>query len=129
MWRHGVPIAERGPGESYRSEDVPPSVYAARQPGITTPLLDHVAFGALDVPADSPGELREVMDALTIEAERLMQAELRGGRGPAGTLTVTIGLGPGLFGERFGLGARRPVALRDLPAFAGDALDPAISGG
>jgi deferrochelatase/peroxidase EfeB len=58
-----------------------------------------------------------------------MQAEHRRGRGPAGTLTVTIGLGPGLFGERFGLRSRRPVALRALPAFAGDALDPAISGG
>src|SRR3954451_19704779 len=74
--------------------------------------------------------MREVMDVLTAEAERLMQAEHRpGGGAPAGALTVTIGLGPSLFGERFGLAARRPVALRELPAFPGDALDLATSGG
>ncbi len=50
-------------------------------------------------------------------------------RGPAGALTVTLGLGPGLFGERFGLAGRRPVALADLPAFPGDALEPAWTGG
>ncbi len=49
--------------------------------------------------------------------------------GPAGALTVTLGLGPGLFGERFGLAGRRPVALADLPAFPGDALEPAWTGG
>jgi deferrochelatase/peroxidase EfeB len=130
MWRHGVPIRDRGPGESYRPEDVAPSLYAARQPGITTPMLDHVAFGALDVVVGTFAELREVMDVLSAEGERLMQAEHRhGGGAPAGALTVTIGLGPRLFGERFGLRARRPVALRDLPAFPGDALDPATSGG
>jgi deferrochelatase/peroxidase EfeB len=130
MWRHGVPVGERGPDESYRPEDVAPSLYAARQPGVTTPLLDHVAFGALDVVVDAPAELRELIGVLTAEAERLMRAEHRRGRGaPAGALTVTLGLGPGLFGGRFGLAARRPVALRELPAFPGDALDPATSGG
>jgi len=44
------------------------------------------------------------------------------------SLTLTFGLGPGVFGDRFGLGAR-PAALRELPAFAGDALDPALCGG
>ena len=57
------------------------------------------------------------MQVLTAEGERLMRAEHRHARdGPAGALTVTIGLGPLLFGERFGLGSRRPVALCELPA-------------
>jgi deferrochelatase/peroxidase EfeB len=38
---------------------------------------------------------------------------------------VTIGLGPGFFADA----AQRPVALRELPPFEGDALDPAICGG
>ena len=46
-----------------------------------------------------------------------------------GHLTVTIGYGPSLFDDRFGLADRRPAALRDLPAFLGDDLDPARSGG
>jgi deferrochelatase/peroxidase EfeB len=48
-------------------------------------------------------------------------------------LTLTFGFGPSLFTrdgiDRFGLAAQRPGALVDLPPFAGDALDPARSGG
>ena len=55
------------------------------------------------------------------------------GLSPA-NLTLTVGFGPTLFGgagkaDRFGLAARRPAQLADLPAFAGDALDPLTSGG
>ena len=38
-------------------------------------------------------------------------------------LTVTFGLGPSLFDERFGLAGQRPAPLRDLPALPGDELD------
>jgi len=53
---------------------------------------------------------------------------------PPSGLTLTIGFGPTLFRDasgkdRFGLAARKPAALADLPPFPGDALDPAISGG
>ncbi|WP_258371903.1 Dyp-type peroxidase [Curtobacterium sp. MCBD17_019] len=48
--------------------------------------------------------------------------------GPA-SLTVTVGLGPGLFDERFGLAAHKPAALAQIPALPSDALDPALSGG
>ena len=47
----------------------------------------------------------------------------------AANLTLTVGFGPGLFDDRFGLGASRPAALADLPAFPGDTLDPALCGG
>ena len=129
-WSHGVPVQDRGPGESYRPDDVSPSVFAAHQPGIATPLLDHLAFGALDVSAERLSEFHDLVGELTLEAERLMHAEHRGGTsGPAGTLTVTLGLGPTIFGERFGLAPRRPVALAELPPFPGDALEPGTSGG
>jgi deferrochelatase/peroxidase EfeB len=117
-----VPIGERGPGESYRPDRTPPSVYGRHQPGIATPLLDHLAFAALDVRADELAPLRELVAGLTERAERLMvDAE--------GALTLTIGLGPGVFGDRFGLRSRCPVALAPLPAFAGDALEPRRCGG
>ena len=48
-------------------------------------------------------------------AERLMGDQ---------ALTITFGLGAGAFA-----GAETPVGLRPLPAFAGDALDPALCGG
>jgi deferrochelatase/peroxidase EfeB len=47
------------------------------------------------------------------------------GSSPAGTLTITFGLGAGLFVK----GQGRPAALRPLPPFEGDALDPAFCGG
>ena len=129
-WTRGVRIEERGPGESYRPDDVPPSLFGVHQPGIATPLLDHLAFAALDVTTQRASELRDLLGELTLAAEALMRAEHHlGGRSPAGALTVTLGLGPALFGARFGLATRRPVALAELPAFAGDALDPQTSGG
>ncbi|MDT7804498.1 MAG: deferrochelatase/peroxidase EfeB, partial [Actinomycetota bacterium] len=48
---------------------------------------------------------------------------------PASHLTLTIGFGPSLFDGRFGLAAKRPPQLIDLPLFPKDKLDPARSGG
>jgi deferrochelatase/peroxidase EfeB len=50
------------------------------------------------------------------------------GLSPA-SLTATIGLGPSLFGDRFGLAARRPAVFVDLPPLNGDNLDPRLHGG
>jgi deferrochelatase/peroxidase EfeB len=50
------------------------------------------------------------------------------GLSPA-SLTVTVGLGPSLFADRFGLGARRPAVFSDLPPLNGDNLDPRLRGG
>lgn len=50
------------------------------------------------------------------------------GLSPA-SLTVTIGLGPAVFGDRFGLAAKRPALFADLPALNGDNLDPRLRGG
>jgi deferrochelatase/peroxidase EfeB len=50
------------------------------------------------------------------------------GLSPA-SLTVTIGLGPSLFGDRFGLAAQRPAVFTDLPPLNGDNLDPRLHGG
>ena len=48
-------------------------------------------------------------------------------------LTITFGFGPGLFMkegvDRYGLAAKRPDALVDLPKFNGDQLQPARTGG
>ena len=106
----GVPIAQRGPGWSYRPDEAPPSLFGTHQPGIATPRLDHVAFAAFDV----RGDVREVLAAWTRVGEELL----------SDALTVTIGLGPGVF-ER----GQRPMALRPLPAFPKDALEPGLSGG
>ena len=48
--------------------------------------------------------------------------------GPS-SLTVTVGLGPGVFDHRFGLAAKRPKLLADLPTLPSDALKPELTGG
>ena len=118
------------------------------QAGITTAAQDRMHFVALDVISDDPAELRDLLTRWTRAAERMTagaEAAPGGtvGGGPwkvpedtgealdlaPGHLTVTIGYGPSLFDDRFGLADRRPEALRELPAFVGDDLDPARSGG
>jgi deferrochelatase/peroxidase EfeB len=95
------------------------------------------------------GDIASLMKAWTAAAARLSQgrtaAELDAnlavaavdsgealGLAPA-RLTLTFGFGPGLFvrdgNDRFGLAARRPAALVDLPKFHGDQLIPARTGG
>jgi deferrochelatase/peroxidase EfeB len=48
--------------------------------------------------------------------------------GPA-SLTVTVGLGPGVFDERFGLASKRPAHLAQIPDLPSDNLDASLTGG
>jgi deferrochelatase/peroxidase EfeB len=120
----------------------PPAFHGAHQSGIVTRQQDHLAFAAFDVTVQRATELRDVLAAWSAAAERLMAGRRSAGDVEAGTdsgeanelaparLTITIGLGPGPFErDRLGLGDRGPAALRPLPAFAGDALDPDRCGG
>ncbi|WP_200938958.1 iron uptake transporter deferrochelatase/peroxidase subunit [Modestobacter sp. Leaf380] len=125
----------------------------AHQAGIVTPAQDRLHFVAFDVLTDDRDALVEVLQAWTAAARRMTQGQDAGPIGatagseyappddtgeaidlpPAG-LTLTVGFGPTLFRtaegvDRFGLADRQPAELTELPAFPGDALDPAISGG
>jgi deferrochelatase/peroxidase EfeB len=44
-------------------------------------------------------------------------------------LTVTLGLGPALFDDRFGLAAKKPKLLAELPALPSDNLEESLTGG
>ncbi len=106
-------------------------------------------FVALDVTSNRRQDLSELLRSWTSVAASLTTgrscpADDRGfgvdlpdngeavGLGPA-RLTVNFGFGPSLFGrdssDRFGLAKDCPLALIDLPVFAGDQLDPAKTGG
>lgn len=125
----------------------------AHQAGITTPAQDRLHFVAFDVVTDDREELAALLRRWTLAAERMTRGEGAGPVGPVSglpeappddtgeayglapaRLTLTFGVGPGLFADpdgrdRFGLAGRRPEALADLPSFAGDRLDPAWCGG
>ena len=143
----GPPSAGRGsPEGTDPSGSVP--FRGVHQAGIVTAAQGRMHFVALDVVSDDPQRLRDLLKAWTIAAERMTygaEAAPGGAVGggpwdvpedtgealglPPSALSITIGYGPSLFDSRFGLADRRPAALRELPAFLGDDLDPARSGG
>src|SRR3954471_23225685 len=97
---------------------------APHQPGIATRAPAHLRFAAYDATAADRNELRDLMRDWSQEATRLMKRHRRD------HLTITFGFGPALFDAgRYGLQHKRPPALNRLPAFFGDALDPATSDG
>ena len=119
------------------------------QGGIVTARQNHTSFAAFDLVTDKPGDLVRLMQAWTAAAARLARgdtAEPLGGSldAPgadsgetvglaASRLTLTFGFGAGLFEhegrDRYGLRAKRPEALVDLPIFNGDQLEPEHTGG
>ncbi|WP_232534246.1 iron uptake transporter deferrochelatase/peroxidase subunit [Plantactinospora sp. KBS50] len=127
--------------------------YGEHQAGIVTPAQDRLHFVAFDVLTRDRERLADLLRQWTAAAARMTAGRDAGAIGavngipqappddtgealglPPSELTVTVGFGPGLFRDdagrdRFGLAARRPPALADLPRFAGDALRPEISGG
>ena len=120
--------------------------YGAHQAGIATPAQDRLAFAAFDVTTTSVQDLQRLLGTWAAAAAQMTRGLPVGpveaspqappvdtgeadGLGAA-RLTVTVGFGPSLFDRRFGLAARRPAALADLPALPGDgSLDPARGGG
>jgi deferrochelatase/peroxidase EfeB len=140
----GHESADDSDGASAADQIVP--FHGRYQAGIATPAQDRLHFAAFDVEDGlRAGDLRELLRAWSRAAERMTAGRMVGdandealappedtgealGLTPA-RLTVTFGLGPSLFDERFGLAAMRPAPLRDLPALPGDELDPERSGG
>jgi deferrochelatase/peroxidase EfeB len=125
----------------------------AKQAGIVTPAQDRLHFVAFDVITKDRERLVELLRQWTVAAERMTAGQDAGVIGavngvpeappddtgealelPPSGLTLTIGFGPTLFRDaagkdRFGIADKKPAALADLPHFAGDTLDPTISGG
>ncbi|HSA51713.1 MAG TPA: iron uptake transporter deferrochelatase/peroxidase subunit [Yinghuangia sp.] len=144
-----VTTSEKDTGTRVTTHAVP--FEGAHQAGIATPVQDRLHFVAFDVTTDDRAKLVRLLQQWTAAARAMTQGQPVGlgavggiaeappddtGEAlglPAANLTLTIGFGPTLFvkdnKDRFGIAARRPVALADLPPFPADNLDPARSGG
>jgi deferrochelatase/peroxidase EfeB len=127
--------------------------FGEHQAGITTAAQDRLHFAAFDVTTESRPELIELLQRWTEAAAQMTAGQDVGEFGSmdgpyiappedtgeayglsAARLTLTFGFGAGLFedaagNDRFGLRDRQPAALRTLPHFAGDNLDPSRGGG
>ncbi len=119
--------------------------YGAHQAGIATPAQDRLAFAAFTVTTTDRQQLATLLGTWAAAAAQMTKGLQIGavqtapeappidtgeavGLG-ASRLTVTVGFGPSLFDDRFGLAGKRPAALADIPALPGDALQPQLSGG
>ncbi len=140
--RAATPVS---PGEAPLREPF----FGPHQGGIATPQQTHSYFAAFDCLAKSRDELKAMLQGLSGAAARMSAGEtardlgkdlsVEGPDGGSalglapGRLTITFGFGAGMFikdgADRYGLAARRPAALVDLPKFNGDQLDPAQTGG
>jgi deferrochelatase/peroxidase EfeB len=123
--------------------------YGTHQAGIVTAAQDRLHFASFDLAEGTDkDDLISLLKDWTAAAAQMTRGQDAGAHGalggspeappddtgealdldPAG-LTITFGFGPSLFDDRFGLGARRPEALADLPHFSADALRPEWCGG
>jgi len=123
--------------------------WGVHQGGIATPQQKHTYFAAFDLRTDKRDDVVAMLRGWTAAAARMaagktaaplapdpMVAAADSGDGlglaPA-RLTLTFGFGAGLFAkdghDRYGLAARRPEALVDMPHFNGDQLVEASTGG
>lgn len=137
-----------GAGATGLALDAPIAFHGEHQAGIVTPAQDRLHFVALDVITKDRDQLADLLQKWTRAAERMTagaEATPGGAVGggpnrppedtgealglPASGLTITVGFGPSLFDDRFGLADRRPAALQELPAFMGDQLEERRSGG
>jgi deferrochelatase/peroxidase EfeB len=118
--------------------------HGEHQAGIATPEQARLVFATYDVSGVDRSGLADLLVAWSEAAERMTAGQSVAGPSgpfappadtgeavdlPPARLTLTLGYGPTLFDDRFGLADRRPAALVDLPPFAGDALDPSLTGG
>ncbi len=123
--------------------------HGRHQAGIATAAQDRLHIAAFDLTVDRAEDVRELLRDWTTAAAQMCAGRVAGvpndvgAAPPADTgealdltpakLTITFGLGPTLFerdGEdRFGLRAKRPALLRDLPRLPGDELERERSGG
>ncbi len=137
-------VASPSASQRIASQTVP--FRGTNQAGIVTDVQDRLVFAAFDVTTEDRTQLRDLLSRWTSDAEAMTQGNpVPGGIAaapdapPADTgeayglapahLTLTVGYGPDLFDDRFGLAKRKPAALAQMPRFPNEEMQPGISGG
>jgi deferrochelatase/peroxidase EfeB len=123
--------------------------WGTHQGGIVTAGQTNTYFASFDLVTDRREEVVAMLRAWTTAAARMSAGQTAGPLGqdrqvpgadtldvlglPPSRLTLTFGFGAGLFvkdgKDRYGLAARRPQGLVDMPAFTGDQLVAGSTGG
>ena len=142
-------LARAAPQASQAEAELREPFFGPHQGGIATPQQTHSYFAAFDCLAKNRDELKTMLKVWTDAGARMSVGEtardlgqdvsVEGPDGGSalglspGRLTITFGFGAGLFvkegSDLYGLAAKRPAALVDMPKFNGDQLEAARSGG
>jgi len=118
----------------------------AHQAGIQTPPQKYTVFMTYDLSTTLKTDVQVLLARWTAAIAQMVKGAPIGNPEPSGDsavaldsgeavglgaqgLTVTVGLGPGLFDGRFGLSGKRPALLADLPDLPSDQLIAASTGG
>ncbi|MFS0917665.1 iron uptake transporter deferrochelatase/peroxidase subunit [Brevibacillus sp. 179-C 1.1 NHS] len=132
-----TPKNEQTSATPTRADEVIP-FYGKHQSGIITPMQDFICMGAFDLTTTSLGDVRKLFQSWTQAAAHMTAGKNVDAESdnallpPVDTgeamglrpmqLTITFGLGASFFDERFGLAAKRPAPLVDLPRFNSDEM-------
>jgi deferrochelatase/peroxidase EfeB len=118
----------------------------AEQAGIRTPPQRHLFYMTFDLTAAQRADLQVLLARWSAAIAQLMKGETIGQVEPArpnavgldtgegldlgpAALTVTVGLGPKVFTDTYGLASAKPALLRELQALPSDDFDPRFTGG
>ena len=119
---------------------------AGPQAGIKTPPQRYTVYMTFDLTTTLQSGLQVLLARWSAAIAQLMAGQTIGqvepdqpdavgadtgeafGLAPA-SLTVTVGLGPSVFTDAYGLAAHRPPRLRDLKQLPSDSFDPTFTGG
>ena len=116
------------------------------QAGIRTPPQRHVFYMTFDLTSTSRQDLQVLLARWSGAIAQLMAGQTIGQVEPdrpgavgfdtgealnlePASLTVTVGLGPNVFTDTYGLAAARPALMRELKTLPSDAFDPHLVGG
>jgi deferrochelatase/peroxidase EfeB len=118
----------------------------AEQAGIRTPPQRYTFYMTFDLTTQSRMDLQVLLARWSAAISQLMKGEPVGQIEPArpdaigfdtgealnlspACLTVTVGLGPNVFSDTYGLAGSKPALLRELRQLPSDAMKPELTGG
>ncbi|KAB8307200.1 deferrochelatase/peroxidase EfeB [Rouxiella chamberiensis] len=116
------------------------------QVGISTPPQRHIMYMTFDLTTSTRQDLQVLLARWSSAIAQLMKGGTIGQVEPArdsgvgmdtgeamdlgpASLTVTVGLGPRVFTDTFGLTQRKPVLMRNLMQLPSDDMQPELTGG
>jgi deferrochelatase/peroxidase EfeB len=135
-----------GAGDTIDLSGSVPFYTGTHQSGIETPPQRYCVYMTFDLASRTARDLQVLLARWSAAIAQTMAGEPVGAVQPThgdavapdtgevldlgpSSLTVTLGLGPGIFGRDLGLAHRAPRLLADLPRLPSDNLDPATTGG